>query len=708
MSTRRSRSKPAPPLSALGAAMLAVAGPAAAEEANDLSPVIVATHRLGDAVQRLQATGSATVARLDRERLVNGIGGQTGPLSGALVALRGLQVRTVGGLSLRGQRDSVEVRIAGVALPDGANGLTDLVTGRFAESVDLVTGALPARFGPNGSSALLITPREPPYEPGGDVEIYGGGEGAFRVGGELSGDVEGTDVFLSIDGSVDQRGVDGPTPSDRPLHDRAVSARLFSYVNWTFDANTRVAFMAGVTKAYKQAPTAAGGQPFLGLVAYNTSTYPSERLDNRQVEDLNFANVSWLYSAGRLDLQTSLYYRGARTTFRPDLLGDLLYSGLGQIDSRIDIAVGLQSDAVWRLSESNSLGAGIALRTDSSQSTTRSLVLRLDGAGRVINNKPVFINDYLHVSGHTVGVYLSDTWKLTDWATADVGVRYDVSVRDTHTRAISPRVGLTLALDPTFRVRTGYTHGFNPPPMQRASRRTVATFYNTTATSFSLRNDPPLPEESDQIDAAFDWAVSPKMTITVDAYRKTAKNLLDEGQFAAPLATVPFNFAKGRSVGADAQVAWRDGALSTWFGVSIRRVRGERIVSSQYNFSTAALNYLSRHWIDLDGGERADAAAGVNWRADKMVLSAVATYGSGAVATKKTPNDDQLPQRWRIDLSAVRGLDLPAPFGAIDVRLDVTNVLDQVNELRDGTGLTLGGRQFGPRRQVYLGLLRSF
>ena len=59
-------------------------------------------------------------------------------------------------------------------------------------------------------------------------------------------------------------------------------------------------------------------------------------------------------------------------------------------------------------------------------------------------------------------------------------------------------------------------------------------------------------------------------------------------------------------------------------------------------------------------------------------------------------------------MSAVRGLDLPAPLGAIDLRLDVKNVLDQVNALRDGTGLTLGGRQYGPRREVYLGLLRSF
>lgn len=708
MSTTRFRASSTPQLSVFGVVALAVAGPAYAGDAGDVAPVVVAGHRLDDAVQRLQSTGSATVARVDQDRLVNGVGGQTSPLSAALTAFRGLQVRTVGGLSLRGQKDAVEVRIGDVALPDGAAGLSELVTGRFAESVEIVTGPLPARFGPNGTSVLLITPRQPPYEPGGDVEVYGGGEGAFRMGAEATGDIDGTDYFLSADGSVDQRGVDGPTPADRPLHDRSESARLFSYVNWTFDTNTRVAFMAGASKATKQAPTAPGGQPDLGLQAYNTTVYPSELLHNRQVEDLNFADLSWIYSAGRLDLQTSLYYRGARTTFRPDLLGDLLYSGLGQIDSRIDIAVGLQSDAVWRLSRTNNLGVGIDLRTDSSQSTTSSLVLRLDSNGRVINNKPVFINDDLHVSGHTMGGYLSDAWKLTDWATADLGVRYDVAITQTHTNAISPRVGLTLALDPDFRVRAGFSHGFNPPPMQRTSRRTVSTFYNTTATSFSLRNDPPLPEESDQMDAAFDWAVSPHVNVTVDAYRKTAKNLLDEGQFTAPLVTVPFNFAKGRSVGSDAQISWRDGAFSTWLGVSVRRVRGERIVSSEYNFSTVVLNYLSRHWVDLDGGERADAAAGASWRTEKMELSAEATYGSGAVATNKTPNDSTLPQRWRIDLSAVRGLDFPEPFGAIDIRLDVINVLDQVNELRDGTGLTLGGRQYGPRRQAYLGLLRSF
>lgn len=692
----------------LSAAAVLIAGPACAEDAQDIAPVVVASHRLDDAVQRLQFGGSATLSHLDRERLVNGVNDQSAPLSGALTALRGLTVQSVAGLSFRGQRDAVSVLVGGVALPDGASGLTDLISGRFAESVDLATGALPARFGANASSILLITPRQPPYEPGGDVEVYGGGEGAFRMGGEASGAVEGADVFLSADGYVDQRGVDGATPADRPLHDRTEGARLFSYTTWSFDANTRVAFLAGATKATKQAPNLAGSEPSLGLEAYGVTSYPSEKLHNRQDESLNFADLSWLYSAGPLDLQSSLYYRGARTTFRPDLLGDLLYSGLGQVDDRIDIAIGLQTDAVLRLGRGHTFGAGFNLRTDANDTTTRSIVLRLDSAGRVINNAPATINDFLRVSGHSMGGYLEDDWKWADWASLDLGVRYDVSINQVHASAVSPRVGLTLNLDPTFRVRGGFSHGFTPAPIQRIDRRSVSIFYNTTATSFSLRNDTPLPEESDQGDLAFDWAPAPHVNVTVDAYRKTSKDLLDEGQFAEPLVTVPFNFAKGRSQGADAQVAWRDGSVSAWFGLSLQRLRGVRIVSSEYNFSTAELNYVNAHWVDLDGGERANASAGASWRSDNLFLSGQATYGAGAVATKKTPNDSTLPQRWRIDLSAIRGLDLPAPLGAIDVRADIVNLLDQVNELRDGTGLTLGGRQYGPRRQIYVGLLRSF
>jgi outer membrane receptor protein involved in Fe transport len=43
-----------------------------------------------------------------------------------------------------------------------------------------------------------------------------------------------------------------------------------------------------------------------------------------------------------------------------------------------------------------------------------------------------------------------------------------------------------------------------------------------------------------------------------------------------------------------------------------------------------------------------------------------------------------------------------------EVRLDVINLLDEVYEIRNGTGVGVGAPQFGPRRTILAGLTQRF
>ena len=43
----------------------------------------------------------------------------------------------------------------------------------------------------------------------------------------------------------------------------------------------------------------------------------------------------------------------------------------------------------------------------------------------------------------------------------------------------------------------------------------------------------------------------------------------------------------------------------------------------------------------------------------------------------------------------------------LTTRFDVINVLDQVYEIRNGTGVGVGAPQFGPRRGLFLGISKT-
>ena len=52
-------------------------------------------------------------------------------------------------------------------------------------------------------------------------------------------------------------------------------------------------------------------------------------------------------------------------------------------------------------------------------------------------------------------------------------------------------------------------------------------------------------------------------------------------------------------------------------------------------------------------------------------------------------------------------IDLKCSTGTLTARFDVTNALDKIYEIRDGTGVGVGAPQFGPWRGFFVGLSKS-
>ena len=123
------------------------------------------------------------------------------------------------------------------------------------------------------------------------------------------------------------------------------------------------------------------------------------------------------------------------------------------------------------------------------------------------------------------------------------------------------------------------------------------------------------------------------------------------------------------------------------------------IVSSQFNFSRADLDYIGQHYIKQD-------------QATPLRLSADFLLGSGLRSSSSDiPNGRALGGYYTVNLSAVQKLD-PAVLGGrgrgTELRVDVINVLDRKYPIRDGSGLGVGNPHYGLRRAILAGVAQRF
>jgi hypothetical protein len=65
------------------------------------------------------------------------------------------------------------------------------------------------------------------------------------------------------------------------------------------------------------------------------------------------------------------------------------------------------------------------------------------------------------------------------------------------------------------------------------------------------------------------------------------------------------------------------------------------------------------------------------------------------------------PSWEQVNFSVSHRFDLPRT-GAIELRLDIIDVFDEIYRIRDGTGVSVGAPQFGVWRTVFAGARKEF
>jgi len=589
---------------------------------------------------------------------------------------------------------------------------------RLISSLTLITGALPAEYGLRTAGIIDLKTKSGVIDPGGSVSLYGGSHGTVQPSFNYGGSSGGLNYFVSGDFLRNDLGIESPDGSSDPLHDHTTQYHGFAYLEDILNDENRLSAVLSTSTGKFQIPNRTGLEPGIlnadgtPLIVDGQTTFPSADLNENQREVNHFAILSWQHSQGALDVQTSVTARYSSLTFTPDPLGDLLFNGIAQDAYKQNVAYALQSDAAYKLNDTHTLRAGLFEQSDRSKSLTSSAVIALDPAGNQITDIPETIIDNGAKTEWIESLYLQDEWKIIPAVTVNYGLRLDYFTAYTSAHQASPRLNVVWqALDDTV-VHAGYSRYLSPPPFELVGNETVTKFANTTAAPAVTQADTPQAEQANYYDIGVQQRVTRRITVGADTYYKQSHNLIDEGQFGAPIILTPFNYAYGKQYGAELTGNYTAEALSAYLNLAYQSAKGKDIDSAQFNFSQAELNYIAQNYIHLDHEQQFTASGGISYLWLGTRYSADFIMGSGLRSDEiladgnSIPNGSHLPYYTQINLGMSHLFHL-GDAGTLTARLDVINAFDKVYEIRDGTGVGVGAPQFGPRRGLFVGVSKS-
>lgn len=721
--------------SAAMAAALAVPNLAFAQIADQSTPansgpsveaVTVTAQRLDTARNGIQTQTGASTYTITEQDIDAAPGGANNLLNQVILQAPGVTQDSYGQLHVRGEHNALQYRLNGVIIPEGISVFGQTLDPRLASSVKLITGALPAEYGLVTGAIVDMQTKSGLFEPGGEISIYGGSHGTIEPSIDYGGNSGNFNYFVSGDFLKNGLGIESPDGSRNPIHDNTTQYHGFAYLEDILDSNNRVTVILGTSHDHFQIPNNPGQTP--SFIVNGQSNFDSVDLNETQREITHYGILSLLHSQGNFDFQVSAFGRYSSLNFSPDPMGDLEFNGISQAALKKDTAFGAQAEGAYHLGNDHTLRGGVIVQTERATSNTTSRVLPADCTGTGTSADPFACSQY---SGNptdpnfnpnydvpesiidnsaktqnTYSVYLQDEWKVLSNLTLNYGVRFDQYKAYANENQLSPRINLVWQATDSTTVHAGYSRFFTPPPFENVASEAVGKFLNTTAAPLITQDDVSKAERANYFDVGVSQQMFSNLTMGVDSYYKISKNLIDEGQFGAPIILTPFNYKRGKQYGIEFTTSYNADNFSVYANAGLEHAEGKDITSSQFDFDPSDLAYIADHYIHLDHEQYLSMSGGASYTWNGTRFSTDLLYGSGLRKGGAVPNGDHVPGYTVINFGVSHSFDL-GNAGDLTARADVINLFDEKYEIRDGSGIGVGAPQWGARRGLFFGLSKS-
>ncbi|MGA9422652.1 MAG: TonB-dependent receptor plug domain-containing protein, partial [Rhodanobacteraceae bacterium] len=268
--------------------------------------------------------------------------GDATPLNQVLLQVPGVVQDSFGQLHVRGDHADLQYRINGVIIPESISGFGQTLDTRLIDSLNFLTGALPAQYGYRTAGVVDITTRTPERGSGGEAGVTAGSFGTLNPQFSLYGNQDRWSYFLSGNFLENDVGIENPTAQRNAIHDHTDQSKGFGYLSYLFDNEARLSFMFGVTDNRFQIPDNPGQEPSYQL--NGVDGFDSANLDERQREGTRFGVLSLQGGFGSTTYQLSFGQRYTSVNFQPDPIGDLVFNGIAGTIDRSNRADTLQAD----------------------------------------------------------------------------------------------------------------------------------------------------------------------------------------------------------------------------------------------------------------------------------------------------------------------------------------------------------------------------
>jgi outer membrane receptor protein involved in Fe transport len=656
----------------------------------------------------LSETGNSeyTLNEKDIETLPQG---EETPINEVLLQMPGVVQDDEAQIHVDGEHEDLQWRINGIMMPmDSFSGFGQIFNSFFVKRVSLLDGVLPVTYGYRDAGVLDMVTKDGCTNAGGNVGFYGGQRETVQPNFEYGGCKGAFSYYLTGTYLHDNLAFSSATPGPTPYHNISNQGQSFGYFTYELNPLNKLTFIYGVSVNHSEYPSEPGLTSGFLLEGHPASSYPSQDIDEHLNQDYYFGMLALSGVAGP-DINYQVAYTSAYSIidFIPDPIGDLLYQGVASTSNHSEFVNSLQTDVSRKFDVPNlgshDIGTGLYLAVHDIELDDSSLTFPATNPampGVQTSNMPETIVD--NVNGVTVlwGLYLQDIWQVTEKLTLTAGIREDGVTGFVSGNQPSPRINALYKLNQDTALHAGFARYFQTPDFQTISPRSFSAFQLTTA-PVAMGGTTLLPERDSYWDAGIVRHFGPHLTVEENAYFRLSHDLIDLGQFGDVPIFVPFNYTNGRIWGSELSAVFQWENLSFRGNFTYSVAQGNDLASGQFNFSPAEVAFIKNHYIFLDHTQQYTASGGVTYRWGSYLFSVDGVYGSGLRAG--FANTDELGENFQINLAAEKGWRVPQ-VGLVKTRVVLLNVTDNINELRNGTGIGIFEPGYGPRRTVYAGI----
>ncbi len=593
----------------------------------------------------------------------------------------------------------IQYRLNGVFLPEAVSSFGQLFSSYFVKSVALIDNFMPAQFGYRNEGVIDIHSKDGCLNPGGQVEYYGGQRGTIQPSLQFGGCGGKLSYYLSGFYYQSALGVQSPTRTPTPEHDRTSQGQGFSYLSYLLSPVTRVSLISGTAINAYQIP----GQPDLPVVfpISGVFSYPNSANTSATEFEQNYYGIISLQGAAgtKLNYQLAGFSRYYNLKYDPDPIGDLAYNGTANKILHTGFINGTQGDTSYRLNDHHTLQAGYYVSGETLEQDNRALVFPVNSTG-VPSTVPEVIIDNFNGKALLLGWYAQDQWHPLPSLELIIGARYDLMDYFGWQTQLSPRLGLVYKLTRSTTVNAGYARYFQVPPFESVLLETANKFAGTTgAPAINSGNQEIQAEDDEFFDAGIVQRLPLELNASLEGWFQWASNKLDLAQFGKTYIFAPLEYRHGRGWGADFSLVKSTRHLSVYINFSYAIQQATEVIAGQFLVDDQAeLNYIAHHWIYLDDDQEFTSSAGLSYRRWGFLFTTDAIWGNGyrfGFANLQT----QHPYL-QVNAAIARSFAMPRA-GNVEGRVSILNLFDHVYLIRQGSGIGVSSPQYGPRRALY-------